>query len=409
MSQVSHESISMRRGEGAYLWDDEGRRYLDGSSSLWYCNVGHGRAEIADAVAAQMRELAAYSAFGEYTNAAAEELAAKVCAMSPVGEEGAAFFTSGGSDSIDTAAKLARRYWVAKGEPQRTTIISRSGGYHGSNGFGTSLGGLEPNRFGYGPLVADVVHVDHDDLGALDEAMQRAGDTLAAVIGEPVLGAAGVRIPPEGYWPGVQALANEYCTLLIADEVITGFGRLGHRFAADRFGFTPDLITGAKGITSGYLPLGVVIAAAHVRETLWSEEVGLLRHGYTYSGHASACAAGLANLRILEDERLYERVEANEAAFAGALAELVEHTLVKETRSIGYMGAVELADEAIRDRPTLVADVVRSAREHGLLVRNLLGHSIQVSPPLITGPEEFAVIAGCLDAALAEFAPAYVP
>src|SRR5262245_5236952 len=352
MSKVSRESIAMRRGEGAYLWDDQDRRYLDGTSSLWYCNVGYGRREIADAVAAQMRELAAFSTFGEYTNAATEALAAKVCAMSPMGERGAAFFTSGGSDSIDTAAKLVRRYWVAQGQPQRTTIIARAGAYHGVNGFGTSLGGLEPNRFGYGPLMAHIVHVDYDDLAALEAAMQKAGDTLAAVIGEPVLGAAGVRIPSEGYWPGVAALAKEYGALVVCDEVITGFGRLGYRFASERFGITPDLIVGAKGITSGYLPLGVVVAAEHVREPLWSEEVGLLRHGYTYSGHASACAAGLANLRILEDDGLYDRVRDNEAAFAAALAPLTEHPLVRETRSIGYMGAVELDADAIRSRPT---------------------------------------------------------
>lgn len=402
MSLVAGDTTRMVRGEGAFLWDDAGKRYLDATSALWFCNVGHGRQEIAEAAARQMRELASYSCFGEMTNDAAEELATVVCEMSPMGSDGAAFFTSGGSDAIDTAAKFARRYWTATGEPQRTTIIARSGGYHGVNAFGTSLGGLEPNRHGYGQLVGDIVHVPYDDIGALDSAIDAAGTNLAAIIGEPVLGAAGVRLPPDRYWTDAAALAQAAGALLILDEVITGFGRLGYRFAAERLDIKPDLIVGAKGITSGYLPLGVVVAASHVRDVLWDESVGLLRHGYTYSGHATVCAAGLANIRVLEQEKLYHRVREHEAALADALSSLASDPLVKETRSIGYMAAVELDEDAVQARPGLTEDVVRAARKQGVLVRNLLGHSLQVSPPLTCGPDEFATIVEGLAGALAE-------
>jgi adenosylmethionine-8-amino-7-oxononanoate aminotransferase len=396
MAAVAGNEVRMVRGEGSLLWDDAGTRYLDATSSLWYCNVGYGRTEIADAVAEQMRSLAAYSTFGDFTNDAAETLAAKVCAMSPVGEGGAAFFASGGSDAVDSAAKLARRYWAATGQPRRTTIVARSGGYHGVNAYGTSLGGLEPNRAGFGHLVGDIVHVPYDDVAALAQAMEDAGDTLAAVMGELVQGAGGVRLPPDGYWTDVDDLVAQHGCLLIVDEVITGFGRLGHAFASERFGLTPDFIIGAKGITSGYLPLGVVIAAPHIREALWSADVGLLRHGFTYSGHATVCAAGMANIGILEREDLYANVLAHEAGLASALDELTRLDVVRETRSIGFMAAVELDEDAVSERPSLVEDVVRDVRSRGVLTRNLLGHSLQVSPPLITGPDEFAIIAGAL-------------
>ena len=250
MSRVANHCVEMRRGAGVHLWDEAGNRYLDATSALWYCNVGHGRQELAEAGARQMRELASYSAFGEFANEHAEELAKAVCEWSLMGPDGAAFFTSGGSDAIDTAAKLVRRYWAAKGQPDRQTIIARTGAYHGVNAFGTSLGGLEPNRYGYGTLVGDIVHVPYDDIGALDDAMDEAGDRLAAVIGEPILGAAGVRIAPEEYWTDAAALAESHGALLVLDEVITGFGRLGTRFGAERYGIKPDLIVGAKGITS---------------------------------------------------------------------------------------------------------------------------------------------------------------
>jgi putrescine---pyruvate transaminase len=400
MAQVSKEVVTMVRGEGVYLWDDSGNRYLDGSSALWFCNIGHGRRELADAAATQMATLAHYSTFGEMTNDPAERLAAKVCAMSPMGTGAAAMFTSGGSDGIDTAAKLTRRYWVEKGEPQRTVIIARTGAYHGVNAFGTALGGLAPNRDGYGPLIEDIVHVPCDDAGALEKAMIDAGDRLAAVIGELVQGAAGVMVPPDDYWARVSALTKAYGGLLIVDEVITGFGRLGHAFGCERFGVVPDFIVGAKGITSGYLPLGVVIAAPHIRDTLWNAKVGLLRHGFTYSGHAAVCAVGLANIAVMERENLFGNVRRHEETFLGMLAKVARHGLVKESRGIGYMGAVELSDDVLTGRPTLVEELVRACRRHGLLTRNLLGRCVQISPPLTCGPAEITMIGDALGAAL---------
>jgi putrescine aminotransferase len=396
MSKVSKSTVNIVRGEGVYLWDDASNRYIDSSSALWFCNVGHGRRELADAAAKQMATLAHYSTFGEMTNEPAERLAERVCAMSPLGADSAAMFTSGGSDAIDTAAKLARRFWVAKGEPNRTVIIARNGAYHGVNGFGTALGGLAPNTTGYGPLVGDIVHVPFDDADALEKAMIDAGDRLAAVIGELVQGAAGVMIPPSDYWTQVSELTKHYGALLIVDEVITGFGRLGYPFACERFNIVPDFIVSAKGITSGYIPLGVVIAATHVRDTLWAEEVGMIRHGYTYSGHGTACAVGLANLDVLEGEDLYSNVLKHEKTFLKMLAGVAEHPLVREYRGIGFMAAVELSEDALASRPTLADDLVRAARSHGLLTRNLLGRAVQISPPLTCGEAEIAAIGAAL-------------
>jgi putrescine---pyruvate transaminase len=383
MSQVAGEELVIVRGQGCEVVDRDGRTYLDATAALWYCNVGYGRAEIASAVERQLRELSSYSTFGAYANEPALALAERIARLSLL-EDGKVFFTSGGSDAVDTAAKLARRYWHAVGRPDKLTLIGRRHAYHGMHAWGTSLGGIPANLEGLGTLVADVVHVDASSVAELAAAIERVGpERVAAFIGEPVVGAGGVIPPAEGYWAAVAEVCREHDVLLIADEVITGFGRLGSWFGCERYGFTPDLLVFAKGITSGYMPLGGVVVGPRVQKPFWSGDGTWFRHGYTYSGHAAACAAGLANLDIVERERLVERVTDLEPLLAEKVHSLRDHPLVGETRAVGLMAAVELEAHALEREPGLVDRVVALAREQGVLTRSLRGSALHISPPFI--------------------------
>lgn len=404
MARVPGQEVTIVDGDGSWVTDDSGRRYLDASASLWYCNVGHGRAELADAAAAQMRRLAAYHTFDVFTNEPARELAGRLVGLSPTGPGGAAFFTSGGSEAIDTAAKLARRYWEVSGQPRRRLIVGRDGAYHGMAAFGTSLAGIAANRAGWGPLVREVAHVDADDPEALAALLAARPGEVAAFIGEPVRAAAGVFPPPTGYWDRVQELCRAHEVLLIADEVVTGFGRLGTAFGAQRLGIKPDLVCVAKGITSGYVPLGAVLCGARVRKVLWDPQVGAIRHGYTYSGHPTACAVALANLDILEKERLCARVRALEPTLARELGGLARHPLVEEVRAIGLLAGVELSAAVRSSLPDIAERVTRRARDLGVLVRNLVGSTLQVSPPFVITPQELRSLAQVLGAALDDVA-----
>jgi putrescine aminotransferase len=404
MSQVPGHEVTLVSGEGAWVSDDLGRRFLDASASLWYCNVGHGRGELADAAAAQMRRLAAYHTFDVFSNEPARELARRLAEMSPTGPGSAVFFTSGGSEAVDTAAKLVRRYWDACGQPERRLIVAREGAYHGMAAYGTSLAGIAPNRVGWGPLVREVVLVDAEDPEALNDVLDRHRGQVAGFIGEPVLGAGGVYPPTPGYWDRVQALCREHEVLLVIDEVVTGFGRLGTRFGCMRFGIEPDLVCAAKGISSGYAPLGAVLSGARVRDALWDPAVGAVRHGYTYSGHPTACAVALANLDILEREDLYERVRGLEPVLGERLAPVARHPLVEEVRTIGLLAGVELSAAARSATPDLTERVTRRAREHGVLVRNLVGHTLQISPPFVVTPDELTHLADVLQRSLDEVA-----
>jgi adenosylmethionine-8-amino-7-oxononanoate aminotransferase len=372
------------RSEGVHVWDEQGRRYLDATAALWYCNVGYGRTEIADAVAEQIRRLAAYSTFGDLSNRPAIELAERVSALAPV-PESKVFLTSGGSDSIDTATKMARRYWQLVGQTDRTLLITRERAYHGMHIAGTSLAGIEANALGYGTLVGDIAKVAWDSPNELREAIAFAGpERVAAFFCEPVIGAGGVFAPPEGYLAEVRAICRETGVLFVADEVITGFGRLGDWFASSRWDLEPDLITCAKGITSGYLPMGAVIAAPWVAEPFWQAGAGLWRHGYTYSGHATVAAAGLANLDVMEREALPRRALELERLLADALAPLSGHPLVDEVRAgTGLLAAVQLSADAIAEDPTLPSRAVASCRDHGVLTRALATGALQISPALV--------------------------
>ena len=388
--------VVITRGEGAWVFDDQGRRYLDASAGLWYCNAGHGRAAFAEAARVQMEQIAGYQIFDVMANRPALELAERVRELGPLGPDSSVFFTSGGSDSVDSAAKIARRYWSLRGEPERRIVISREGAYHGVNAYGTSLSGIEANAAGWGPLVTEVAQVGRHDLAALERTLEEHKGRVAAFIGEPVQGAAGVHPPMPGYWQGVQDLCRAHDVLLIADEVVTGFGRVGRWFGSERYGIEPDLITCAKGLSSGYLPIGAVLAGPRILEVLWAEGAGVFRHGYTYSGHPAACAVALANLAAIEDEDLVGHSERMEPVLVAELGALASHPLVDEVRVAGLLCGVELSASARGAEPALVERVVVAARERGVLVRNLLATTLQISPPLVIEAEQLELLATTL-------------
>jgi adenosylmethionine-8-amino-7-oxononanoate aminotransferase len=401
MAAVRRNEFVISRGEGVWLWDEDGNRYLDGSASLWYCNVGHGRAEIADAVAAQMKELEAWSIFGDVATPPALELAEKLADLSSL-DEAKIFFTTGGGDAIDTAAKLVRLYWQVLGHPERLHIISRSAAYHGTMAFGTSLGGIEANRVGYGPLVPSTSQVQWDSPEALRDEIERVGaDRIAAFFIEPVIGAGGVLPPPDGYIQSVAEICRDTGALFVCDSVICGFGRVGSWFGFERFGVEPDLVTFAKGATSGYLPLGGVVVSGAVAEPFWSEPGRVtVRHGQTYSGHAAVCAAALANIAILDREGLIPRGQELEDELLSTLAPLADHPLVGEVRGgTGMLVGIALDPSALADDPALPAKAYKAIRPHGVILR-ALGQSLAVSPPLTISSDEIQLIHDAVRAGL---------
>ena len=407
MSKVDGREFVLVRGEGATVWDAEGNAYVDGTAGLWFANVGHGRAEIADAVAEQLRTLAAHHIFGDHANAPALELAQRVAALSPA-PDAAVFFGNGGAEAVDTAAKIVRRYWSLVGQPQRTVIVSRRHAYHGTNAYGTSLAGIPAVREGYGTLVGDVVEVPHDDPAELERTLDELRDRAAALIGEPMIGSGGAIPPPDGYWPAVEQICRERGVLLVADEVISGFGRLGRWFGSERYGITPDLVTCAKGITSGYLPLGAVLVAGRVREPFWDESAPPFLHGGTYSGHPAACVAGLVNLDILERERLVERVASLEPVLRGLLEPLAELEGVTAVRCTGLAGAVELDPDVLARDPGAPITAMLAARQRGVITRVLRGVALQISPPFVVTEDELTTIVGAIEAGVREATAALV-
>lgn len=388
------------RGEGAYIWDEQGRRYLDASASLWYCNVGHGRQVIADAAAAQLARLAAYSTFGDLATRPALDLADRLADIAPM-SEARVFLTSGGSDSVDTAVKLVRRYWHEVGQPQRVRIITREHAYHGMHLAGTSLAGIAANRLGHSGLDQAVDLVPWDDAGAL-ESLLADGDDVAAFICEPIIGAGGVYAPPADYLERVQAACRRHGVLFVVDEVICGYGRTGAIFASDRWQLEPDLLLTAKGVTSGYLPLGAVLVAGHVAEPFWRPSAGVLwRHGYTYSGHATACAAALANLDIVDDEGLVPRVAHLQGVLADVLTPLASMPGVGDVRAgVGLLAAVDPTPEALA--AGFPGRVVAGLRSRGVLTRALASGAIQISPPFVVSESDLMDLGHALAEAIAD-------
>jgi putrescine---pyruvate transaminase len=398
---VAQGELVLERGEGCTVWDTEGRRYLDATASLWYCNVGWGRREIGEAVAAQMSSLPAYSTFGDLANRPALELAERAAGLAPM-PGSKVFLTSGGSDSIDTATKMVRRYWQLLGETDRTVLVRRQKAYHGMHTAGTSLAGIPANAAGHGALIQDVLEVPWDDADSLRAAIEAVGeDRVAAFFCEPVIGAGGVYPPPDGYLEAARAVCRDTGVLFVADEVITGFGRCGDWFASGRFGLEPDVVVCAKGISSGYLPLGAVIASPAVAEPFWREGAGMWRHGYTYSGHAAVAAAALVNIDILEREALPARARSLEGSFLDALKQLSDHELVGDVRGgLGLLGAVNVRTDLVEEDPAIGASAGAATREAGVLVRPLVGGALAVSPPLTVDEAQIQEIVDGLRAGL---------
>jgi putrescine---pyruvate transaminase len=398
MAAVSKSELVIERGEGVWVYDADGTRYFDATASLWYANIGHGRAEVADAVDAQLRKLAAYHTFGDFTNGPANAVGERLAKLAPV-DDAKVFLTSGGGDSIEVAAKLARRHFVNAGQPERVHLISRTNGYHGTHGFGTSLGGIEPNVTNWGPLIPQTSVVPYDSLEALEAEITRVGpDKVAAFFCEPVIGAGGVLLPPDGYIQGVADLCAEHGILLVIDSVICAFGRLGTWFGVERWpDVRPDMITFAKGVTSGYIPLGGVIVSGKIAEPYYTQGGLMFRHGATYAGHPAACAAALAVLDIYEADDLIPRGRELEGPLADGLATLADHRAVGEIRAgLGFLAAIGLKPDADAAAP---ARLVAGAREKGVLVRAVIG-GVAMSPPLISDQEHVDLLVEGLRAGL---------
>lgn len=399
MPSIQSHELVIARGEGAYVWDEAGRRYFDSSASLWFCNVGHGRAEIGAAVSRQMGQLECYNVFGRFATRPTLDLAERVSAMLPL-DDARIFFTSGGSDGIDVAAKIVRRYWSALGRPGKKRIVSRDLAYHGLHAFGTSITGIESNQEGIGRLIAETETVPHNSVEALRQVFHDRGDEVAAFFAEPVMGTGGVYLPEPGYFEEVQRLCREHDVLFVADEVITGFGRLGEWFGSQRLSLRPDLIVMAKGITSGYMPLGAVAVGARVAEPFWrAEDAVTLRHGMTYSGHAAACAAAMENLDIIEREHLLDAVGRLSVVLDTEVRRLAGSPIVQEVRSgVGLMAGVQLTGVALAEEAS------RRLLDRGHIVRAITRGTLQFSPSFVSTEADIRDCVGAVQDVLDELA-----
>ena len=417
------------RAEGIHLWDSEGCRILDAMSGLWCVNVGYGQRALVDAATRQMGELPFYNAFFQTATVPAIELAEVLAGLAPPGFE-RVFFAGSGSEGNDTIVRMVRRYWDLMGQPGRQFIISRVNAYHGSTMAGASLGGMVGMHAQGGLPIPGIVHVQqpywwaHGRPQGLsreafglqaaqwveDKILEIGADRVAAFIGEPVQGAGGVIIPPSTYWPEVERICRKHGVLLVADEVITGFGRTGRWFGCETMGFTPDLITFAKGVTSGYVPLGGVLVGPRVGEAL-VERGGEFTHGYTYSGHPVACAVALANIALIRELGLVEHVHDDVGPYlAERFRELAGHPLVGEAETCGLMGALLLVkDKASGEAFPEEVEIGMVCRGHcfreGLIMR-AVGDRMIIAPPLVITraqiDEMVALIRRCLDLTLAD-------
>lgn len=397
------------KADGVYLWDSEGHKMLDGMAGLWCVAIGYGRRELADAAHHQMMELPYYNSFFQCTTPPAIRLAKKLAELAPAHLNNV-FFTGSGSESNDTVLRLVRHYWTVKGQPEKSVIISRKNAYHGSTVAGASLGGMSYMHKQGGLPIPGIEHIDQPywfdeggDLTADEFGLERARqlehkilemgvDKVAAFIGEPIQGAGGVIIPPATYWPEIQRICEKYGILLIADEVICGFGRTGNWFGSETFGMRPDFMSIAKGLSSGYLPIGGVLVSDRVADVL-KQQGGDINHGYTYSGHPATAAVALKNIEIIEKEKLVERVAEDTGPYLQARwRELADHALVGEVRGIGLIAALELIkDKATRQRWVAGGKVGGLCRDfctaNGLVMR-ATGDTMLISPPLVISKSE---------------------
>ncbi len=396
------------RASGVHLTDSEGNEILDAMAGLWCVNIGYGREELAEVAARQMRELPYYNTFFQTTHVPAIALAARIAELAP-GDLNHVFFASSGSEANDTNIRMVRRYWELMGKPEKTVFISRKNAYHGSSMGSASLGGMAAMHAQGGLPIPGIVHIDQPNWYAeggemspeefgrararqLEDKIAELGeDRVAAFIAEPVQGAGGVIIPPESYWPEIQRICDAHEILLIADEVICGFGRTGNWFGSQTLNIRPDIMTIAKGLSSGYAPIGGSVVSDAVAEVIGRGE---FTHGYTYSGHPVAAAVALENLRILEDEKIIEHVRDVAAPhLAKVWAGLADHPLVGEARSLGLLASIALTpDKATRARfasdPGTIGTICRDRCFANNLVMRHVGDRMVIAPPLIITPEQ---------------------
>ncbi|MEM7256638.1 MAG: aspartate aminotransferase family protein [Pseudomonadota bacterium] len=398
----------IKRAEGVFLWDSNGQQFLDGMAGLWCVNIVYGRREILDAAYKQMEQLPYYNTFFQTSHPPAIELAARIAEVTPDGFN-RVFFCSSGSEANDTVVRMVRHYWASQGKPEKKVIISRENAYHGSTMAGASLGGMKPMHAQGGLPIADIEHImqPHWFLNGFDESPEAFGkraalaleqriqqlgaDNVAAFIGEPVQGAGGVIVPPETYWAEIQRICKAHDILLVADEVICGFGRTGNWFGSNTFQIEADLMAIAKGLSSGYLPIGGVVVSDKVAYGL--EEGGDFNHGYTYSGHPACAAAALANIELMQRERIVEKAgESTAPYFQQKLSELTDHPLVGQIRGVGLLGAIQLVPEKPSNTPFAKSGAVATVcREHAMrdgLIMRAVDDAMILSPPLIISESE---------------------
>lgn len=415
------------KADNIYLWDSEGRKILDAMSGLWCVNVGYGQQALVDAATRQMQALPFYNAFFQTATPPAIELAELLAEVTPP-QFRHAFFTSSGSEGNDTVVRMVRRYWDVMGQPCRKVIIGRKNGYHGSTVAGASLGGMSGMHAQGGLPIPDIAHIEQPYFfahgqgmtpaefgrvaaGWLEDKIREIGaERVAAFIGEPVQGAGGVIIPPDTYWPEIQRICDAHGILLVTDEVICGFGRTGHWFGCERFGVRPDLMTFAKGVTSGYVPLGGVMVGARIADVLITRG-GEFEHGFTYSGHPVACAVALANIRLIQQLGLVEHVRDDVGpCLAAHYATLADHPLVGDAETCGLMAAIRLVKDKAGNTPFAAdAAIGMACRRHcfanGLIMR-AVGDRMVIAPPLVITraqiDELMGLIRRCLDLTLDE-------
>ena len=400
-------------GKGVTLTDSDGVEVLDAMSGLWCVNIGYGRDELANAAAAQMKQLPYYNTFFQTSHPPVIALSAKLAELAP-GDLNHVFFAGSGSEANDTNIRMVRHFWAAGGKPTKRTIIARKNGYHGSSVGSASLGGMSGMHAQGGLPIPDVVHIDQPhwwaeggemapDVFGLSRAqeleakiIELGADNVAAFVAEPIQGAGGVIIPPETYWPEIQRICDEHDILLIADEVICGFGRTGNWFGSQTFGIRPDIMTIAKGLSSGYAPIGGSIVSDRVADGI--NAGGDFNHGYTYSGHPVACAVALENLRILEEERLVEKAATDTAPYlAEKWCALADHPMVGQADICGHMGALQLTPHK-DSRAKFASDagtvgfLTREISFGNQLIMRHVGDRMIIAPPLVISRAEIATL-----------------
>ena len=381
-SKAEADFINIVSAKDCTLVDDQGKQYIYAMASLWLCQIGHGNATVINAIKNQLDHLQTYNTFDPFTNPTAAEAAEAIRKVSPH-PNGRVFLGCSGSEAVDTALKLSRMFHQRRGDADRQIIVRRTAGYHGVNVGGTSVQGIEPNRVGWGDLLPHVVEIPNDDIEETASLFAQHGSRIAAVICEPVQGAGGVIMPPDGYLPGLRRLCDQHGSLLIFDEVICGFGRTGQWFASQTFDVTPDMLTFAKGVTSGYLPLSGVIISEELSEEMTSDETAKLMHGYTYSGHPTAAAAAIANLEVIASEGLVAEARRIGNRMEAGFNALLGDDIIESFRGIGGIWACEIGEDAIPARDEMIAG--------GVVCRGI-GQALAFCPPLIITDDEIGTI-----------------